>query len=45
LLAHEIGCGIGACGGCTVATRAGQVRLCREGPAVDATGSSSSGGA
>ena len=45
LLAHEIGCGIGACGGCTVATRAGQVRLCREGPAVDATGSSSNGGA
>ena len=39
LLAHEIGCGIGACGGCTVTTRAGQVRLCREGPAVDATGS------
>ena len=35
---HEIGCGIGACGGCTVATRAGQLRLCREGPAVDATG-------
>jgi dihydroorotate dehydrogenase electron transfer subunit len=45
LLAHEIGCGIGACGGCTVATRAGQVRLCREGPAVDATGSASKGGA
>lgn len=45
LLAHEIGCGIGACGGCTVATRAGQVRLCREGPAVDATGSAASGGA
>ena len=45
LLAHEIGCGIGACGGCTVAARAGQVRLCREGPAVDATGSSSAGGA
>lgn len=45
LLAHEIGCGIGACGGCTVATRAGQVRLCREGPAVDATGTSSTGGA
>lgn len=40
LLAHEIGCAIGACGGCSVATRAGQVRLCREGPAVDATGSS-----
>ena len=39
LLSHEIGCGIGACGGCTVATRAGQVRLCREGPAIDATGS------
>ena len=38
LLSHEIGCGIGACGGCTVATRAGQVRLCREGPAIDATG-------
>ena len=45
LLAHEIGCGIGACGGCTVATRAGQVRLCREGPAVDASGSASKGGA
>jgi dihydroorotate dehydrogenase electron transfer subunit len=45
LLAHEIGCGIGACGGCTVATRAGQVRLCREGPAVDATGSALNGGA
>jgi NAD(P)H-flavin reductase len=45
LLAHEIGCGIGACGGCTVATRAGQVRLCREGPAVDASGSAESGGA
>jgi len=45
LLAHEIGCGIGACGGCTVATRAGQVRLCREGPAVDVTGSASNGGA
>jgi dihydroorotate dehydrogenase electron transfer subunit len=45
LLAHEIGCGIGACGGCTVATRAGQMRLCREGPAVDATGPASKGGA
>jgi len=45
LLAHEIGCGIGACGGCTVATRAGLVRLCREGPAVDAIGSASKGGA
>ena len=45
LLAHEIGCGIGACGGCTVATRAGQVRLCREGPAVDSTGSEAKGGA
>lgn len=45
LLAHEIGCGIGACGGCTVATRAGQVRLCREGPAVDATGSAANGDA
>lgn len=45
LLTHEIGCGIGACGGCTVATRAGQVRLCREGPAVDATGSALNGGA
>ena len=45
LLAHEIGCGIGACGGCTVATRTGQVRLCREGPAVDAAGVASKGGA
>ncbi|MFM9165339.1 MAG: hypothetical protein ACKOQO_00760 [Candidatus Limnocylindrus sp.] len=36
---------MGACGGCTVATRAGQVRLCREGPAVDATGSAVSGDA
>lgn len=45
LLSHEIGCGIGACGGCTVATRAGQVRLCREGPAIDPIGSASKGGA
>ena len=45
LLTHEIGCGIGACGGCTVSTRAGQVRLCREGPAVDISGTNSSGGA
>jgi len=45
LLSHEIGCGIGACGGCTVATRDGQVRLCREGPAVDAMGAQSTGGA
>ena len=43
LLAHEIGCGIGACGGCTVATRTGQVLLCREGPAVDAAGVASKG--
>ena len=45
LLTHEIGCGIGACGGCSVATRAGQVRLCREGPAVDTTSSTVKGGA
>jgi dihydroorotate dehydrogenase electron transfer subunit len=45
LLAHEIGCGIGACGGCTVVTRGGQVRLCREGPAVDATTSATKDGA
>jgi len=45
LLTHEIGCGIGACGGCIVATRAGQVRLCREGPAIDISGTNSSGGA
>jgi dihydroorotate dehydrogenase electron transfer subunit len=45
LLVHEIGCGIGACGGCTVATRSGQVRLCREGPAVDVAGIASTGGA
>ncbi|MEI6156336.1 MAG: hypothetical protein WCP88_03930 [bacterium] len=45
LLSHEIGCGIGACGGCTVASRDGQVRLCREGPAVDALGSQITGGA
>lgn len=45
LLSHEIGCGIGACGGCTVTSRSGQVRLCREGPAIDPIGSTSKVGA
>ena len=34
LLAHEIGCGSGVCGGCTLPARSGDVRLCREGPAI-----------
>lgn len=45
ILAHEIGCGIGACGGCTVATRAGQLRLCREGPALEVSDAPQTGGA
>jgi dihydroorotate dehydrogenase electron transfer subunit len=31
---HEIGCGSGVCGGCSIATRSGSLRLCREGPAL-----------
>lgn len=34
LLAHEIGCGSGVCGGCTLPARSGDLRLCREGPAI-----------
>jgi dihydroorotate dehydrogenase electron transfer subunit len=34
LLTHEIGCGSGVCGGCTLPARSGDLRLCREGPAI-----------
>jgi len=39
IVAHEIGCGSGVCGGCTYQSAAGSVRLCKEGPAVAPTGS------
>lgn len=38
ILAHEIGCGSGVCGGCTYQSAAGSIRLCKEGPAVTADG-------
>lgn len=38
LISHEIGCGSGVCGGCTFSSANGSVRLCREGPAVSASG-------
>jgi len=43
LISHEIGCGSGVCGGCTFSGTSGSVRLCREGPAVVASGSSLKG--
>jgi dihydroorotate dehydrogenase electron transfer subunit len=39
IVAHEIGCGSGVCGGCTYQSAAGSVRLCKEGPAVTPSGS------
>lgn len=45
LLAHEIGCGSGVCGGCTLPARSGDLRLCREGPAVPMSEFRSGGGA
>ena len=39
IVAHEIGCGSGVCGGCTYQSAAGSVRLCKEGPAVTPLGS------
>ena len=38
IMAHEIGCGSGVCGGCTYQSAAGTVRLCKEGPAVAPAG-------
>ena len=38
ILAHEVGCGSGVCGGCTYQSAAGSVRLCKEGPAVTPPG-------
>lgn len=38
IIAHEIGCGSGVCGGCTYQSAAGSVRLCKEGPAVTPPG-------
>lgn len=35
IVTHEVGCGSGVCDGCTVPTRTGSIRLCREGPAID----------
>jgi hypothetical protein len=32
-LAHEAGCALGVCAGCTVEGTRGPVRVCREGPA------------
>jgi len=34
IVPHEVGCGSGVCGGCSVSTRDGSLRLCREGPAI-----------
>ena len=44
-LALESGmaCGFGACFGCVVPTRDGYVRLCVDGPVLDAAGSSAVG--
>ncbi len=38
IVAHEIGCGSGVCGGCTYQSAAGSIRLCKEGPAVTPPG-------
>lgn len=38
IMAHEIGCGSGVCGGCTYQSAAGTVCLCKEGPAVAPAG-------
>jgi len=45
LLAHEIGCGVGVCGGCSISTQSGELRLCREGPAIAAADLRAPGGA
>jgi len=42
LVAHEVGCGSGVCGGCTYRNATVNVRLCREGPAVPALGGAAS---
>lgn len=38
ILAHEIGCGSGVCGGCTYQSGTEHLRLCKEGPAVTVAG-------
>lgn len=38
ILAHEIGCGSGVCGGCTYQSGTEHLRLCKEGPAVTVVG-------
>jgi dihydroorotate dehydrogenase electron transfer subunit len=35
LLEAVLGCGVGACLGCTVQTRKGQKLVCRDGPVFD----------
>ncbi len=34
-LETRMGCGFGACMGCTIQTKQGPIRLCREGPVID----------